>query len=420
MPPQRRQAERAHLTASPIARPRRLRSHQSKSPKPSPSASQDEDRILKIIAAIFWDINAYTLFEKVIAWNPTAEDLRIHQNFWGNTLNFLDKAFWEHANQQFQDALSLRCAEFIRRFGWKFFAICAHAESFLFACKKETDDVFTALKQILAREERCLEVFARTRGLKWQMPLLSLPSDRLPGFERLFAPEIDLTTYHPSQIVLTENGGLRLARFQGKTQLNIEKSFYNRSPNYYGPDPSLRVTGRGSFWKCMDRGPCSCVSGPAIGDLIQLTEYPNRGIGIRALTNIKAGDALGEFIGEIIPRTDTSYTGSIYDIVLLRQAADSEPEIAGWISPTWRGNWVRFINHSCESSTEFINTFVGKRITILVKALRDIPIFEEITVNYGEQYWTDKQCLCGSAICIFRKAQESQESGNPIVLSLSV
>lgn len=419
MPPQRRQLAKAREKASPLARPSRLtRGRRSKTPTPGPSASQQEGLILKIIVAIFWDLNAYTTLEKMLNHEPTKEDVEFHQVFWRNTLNFLHKAAWDHIHQQFEDALSLRCADFVQQFSWKFFAICAHAESFLWACENEVNTVWEGLKETLAREERCLEVFARTHGLKWQLPLLSIPSGLSSELDRARAPEIDLGRYHPSQIVLTEDGRLRLARYQGKTQVHIDKSFYNSSAHGHVQDPSLRVVGQGSCYKCMDRAPCECVPGPDIGDLIQLTEYQNKGIGIRALTNIKAGDALGEFLGEIIPMSDQSYEANVYDITLVKECPGSEQrESLGIISPAWTGNWVRFINHSCESSTDFFSTNAGQHVTIIVRALRDISIFEEITVNYGEEYWASRECLCGSANCLSRKTQQTRESGNPLALS---
>lgn len=336
-------------------------------------------------------------------WNPSKEDVKFHQTFWENTRNFIHKAVWDHVHQQFQNALSLRCAQFIQLFGWKLFAICAHAEAFQRASVDENDTAWDALKAILFIESRSLEVFARTRGLKWQIPLLSV-AWQLPELERVLAPGIDLSRYPPGQIVITENGGLRLARFKGMTQIHIDRSFYIASAYDYAPDPSLRVAGKGSCWLCQDRNPCDCVAVPDIGDLVELIEYPNRGIGVRALTNIKAGDFLGEFVGEIIPTSDESYKSNIYDIDLVSSDPGSEPELVGIVSPAWRGNWVRFINHSCGSSTAFIHANIGMRSTILVKALRDIPIFEEITVNYGAAYWINRECLCGSADCVSRKA----------------
>lgn len=411
MPAQRHQREKARTRTSPIARPRnnKSRGRKSRSPASPPGASQ-EDLILKIITAIFWDLNAVTMFDKMVQAKPSEEDLKFHQTFWENTRNFVHKAVWDHAHQHFQDALSLRCANFIQQFGWKFFTICAHAEAFLRACLDETDTAWDALKETLAREERSLEVFARTHGLKWQYPLLSVAL-QLPELERALAPEIDLAGHHHSEIVLTENGRLRLARFQGKTQVHIDKSFYTRSTidNTSRPDPSLRMSGEGSCWICMDRNPCDCVVASLTDDLVQLTEYQNRGVGVRALMNIKAGDIIGEFLGEVIPASDVddqSYETNIYDMNLVKRKPRSNDEFLGVISPAWRGNWVRFINHSCESSTEFIPANVGKRVTVLVRALRDIPIFEEITVNYGEDYWKERQCLCGSAICISRETRK--------------
>ena len=62
------------------------------------------------------------------------------------------------------------------------------------------------------------------------------------------------------------------------------------------------------------------------------------------------------------------------------------------------GNWTRFANHSCEANCSIDNVeHHGKRL-IIYRAGRDIELFEEITVNYGRDYFKNKglQCLCNS------------------------
>lgn len=361
------------------------------------------------MAAIYWDINAMTMLEKMLSEAPSHEDLKLYEGLWENTKYFVHKAVWDHAHPPVEEAISLRCAKFIKFFGWRFFTICAHAEAFLRACQYENDTLWEALTETMAKEKRSIDVFARTRGLHWRDPLLTVAS-QLPELESVLAPEPDLAVYPPGQVVITENGRLRLARFQGKTQAQIDKTFYDRDAYGGAPDPTLRKREWGYCSMCGDPEHCECAFAPDIGDLVELTEYQGKGIGIRALTNIKRGEILGNFIGEFVPQTDESYEWTIYDMELFVGSGGNPEEFLGTICPAYWGNWVRFINHSCDQKTDFILGNLGKHATVLVQAVRDIPIFEEITVNYGVNYWKGRKCLCGSANCMHRDAQGPKES----------
>lgn len=43
---------------------------------------------------------------------------------------------------------------------------------------------------------------------------------------------------------------------------------------------------------------------------------------------------------------------------------------------------------------------IGDRVVVNVVAIRDIFIFEEITADYGEDYWESRECQCGASNCL--------------------
>lgn len=62
------------------------------------------------------------------------------------------------------------------------------------------------------------------------------------------------------------------------------------------------------------------------------------------------------------------------------------------------GNWTRFINHSCDPSGYFDTVeHRGKSLTVYCLE-RDIQMFEELTVDYGSEYFIDRglKCLCNA------------------------
>ncbi len=58
---------------------------------------------------------------------------------------------------------------------------------------------------------------------------------------------------------------------------------------------------------------------------------------------------------------------------------------------------MRYTNHSCQANARL--SITGGRIEFY--ALRDIPVGEEITVNYGETHHEGTlKCRCGAPNCV--------------------
>lgn len=65
------------------------------------------------------------------------------------------------------------------------------------------------------------------------------------------------------------------------------------------------------------------------------------------------------------------------------------------------GNFTRFVNHSCSPNCYFSAVeFRGKKISVLA-AVRDIHLFDEITADYGNDYFLKRklECKCGVKEC---------------------
>ena len=73
-----------------------------------------------------------------------------------------------------------------------------------------------------------------------------------------------------------------------------------------------------------------------------------------------------------------------------------------------KGNFTRFINHSCNPNSQYERfTWLGLQRIVLVS--RGIEAGQEITVDYGEGYWQnlDKICRCGESCCRYRNPRLS-------------
>lgn len=137
--------------------------------------------------------------------------------------------------------------------------------------------------------------------------------------------------------------------------------------------------------------------------LVVYYEGENKGFGLRANANFKAGEFIGEYTGvlkESKEGDDTSYEadcGVMDDTGLV-------------VDSRLHGNCLRFMSHSCSPSAVFVTTYSRVYETdplfpkIGVFAVKDIGIGEEVTICY---YSVDAmsnaksgvKCLCGTSQC---------------------
>lgn len=160
-------------------------------------------------------------------------------------------------------------------------------------------------------------------------------------------------------------------------------------------------------------------------------------MGVRALKAFRKNKILAKYIGDIYPahlvRKDSAEEVKLYlndDGLSYRYQQELETLDIGegqkrktpspklecntmTIDPAIRGDWTRYMNHSCRPATKFDRRFVGdKRWTLLV-ACRKIRFAEEITVHYGVDYWKEAKhgCACGEDLCTLWDAEKIKAKG---------
>ncbi len=112
------------------------------------------------------------------------------------------------------------------------------------------------------------------------------------------------------------------------------------------------------------------------------------GLGFFTLGPISADKRIIEYIGLILTKEEADKKGGKYLMTI-----DDEYLIDG--SP--RSNTARYINHSCQPNAKAYKT--GVRVWIW--SLRAIEAGEEITIDYGKNYFDDfiKHCGCKCTKC---------------------
>lgn len=110
------------------------------------------------------------------------------------------------------------------------------------------------------------------------------------------------------------------------------------------------------------------------------------GLGLFATKDFKKGERIIEYIGKRVPAGDK---GSVNLYIF---NVNKKIDIDG--SPRW--NTARYANHSCLPNAEAVND----NNRIFIEAIKAIKAGEEITYDYGKEYYQDilvKEkggCLC--------------------------
>lgn len=140
----------------------------------------------------------------------------------------------------------------------------------------------------------------------------------------------------------------------------------------------------------------------ALGARVQMRRSEVHGNGVFAAQDLKAGELLIEYTGEVIdwkealrrhPHDPTQPNHTFYFHI------DDKNVIDGGVN----GNDAKWINHACDPNCE-ADEQDGR---IYIKALRDIPAGQELNYDYGliidEPYTpellADFPCWCGSENC---------------------
>lgn len=128
---------------------------------------------------------------------------------------------------------------------------------------------------------------------------------------------------------------------------------------------------------------------------------PSRGWGLKTLEDIKAGQFVIEYVGELIDeqefRRRMVRKHEIRDENFYFLTLDKERMIDA--GP--KGNLARFMNHCCEPNCETQKWTVLGDVRVGLFALNDIPANSEVTFNYNLECAgiEKKRCMCGAKRC---------------------
>lgn len=132
-----------------------------------------------------------------------------------------------------------------------------------------------------------------------------------------------------------------------------------------------------------------------------LKKSHGKGLGLFANVPLTKGDFVIEYTGKKIPThiADTLTTKYLFEI-------DSDWTIDGAV----RSNTARYINHSCDPNCE-AEIRDGR---IMIYAVRDIAREEELTFDYGDEYFNEflrrPGCRCAARTCRSQSGTANQKT----------
>lgn len=303
---------------------------------------------------------------------------------------------------------SERYASFAAEHGWMMLSILATSTAFRVAAGTFDDRLWVSFNITVFLNKNSIEYFAKIRGLNWTLALTRKPeyaaytTDLREGYPGL---EPD----HPhTYVVPRESNPVRRPQFKGKVQKNIVHNRFD--PLSYRPsarrgklrrDPTIE---KGRKCHICQKKSCRCDPSSCLGVLRPLVELAasgnDVGVGIRVLQPIPKGQLLAEYVGNIVPSTGS---GAVDDTTYLCRSNTNAS-----VDAQEHGNWTRFINHSCDAHAEIACVVIGQRRRCMIRLIKDIAMFEELTLDYGDLYWASRAglCRCGSTNCRFATVEK--------------
>ncbi|KAK4160295.1 hypothetical protein QBC43DRAFT_173605, partial [Cladorrhinum sp. PSN259] len=116
------------------------------------------------------------------------------------------------------------------------------------------------------------------------------------------------------------------------------------------------------------------------------------GVFVKAGQIIMRNAYIGEYIGRLLPATVNSNSAYQYELDGIPRNGTNLPLVV--VDSGLEGNWTRFMNSRCRPNVHAAEITIGKIRMIGFKAVRTIHQNEQLFINYGAQYFIQRQINC--------------------------
>ncbi|XP_010416598.1 PREDICTED: histone-lysine N-methyltransferase ASHH1 [Camelina sativa] len=133
----------------------------------------------------------------------------------------------------------------------------------------------------------------------------------------------------------------------------------------------------------------------------KLIKSEGRGWGLVALEDIKAGQFIIEYCGEVISWKEAKRRAQTYETHGVKDAYIISLNASEAIDATKKGSLARFINHSCRPNCETRKWNVLGEVRVGIFAKESISPRTELAYDYNFEWYggAKVRCLCGAVAC---------------------
>ncbi|CAL9240910.1 unnamed protein product [Arabidopsis halleri] len=133
----------------------------------------------------------------------------------------------------------------------------------------------------------------------------------------------------------------------------------------------------------------------------KLIKCEGRGWGLVALEDIKAGQFIIEYCGEVISWKEAKRRAQTYETHGVKDAYIISLNASEAIDATKKGSLARFINHSCRPNCETRKWNVLGEVRVGIFAKESISPRTELAYDYNFEWYggAKVRCLCGAVAC---------------------
>ena len=143
-----------------------------------------------------------------------------------------------------------------------------------------------------------------------------------------------------------------------------------------------------------------------------------KGFGVSTEKDIGQGEFIGEYVGEIVSSAQAKERLESLDesdscyLLTFKEHTHSGTVLATNIDATFKGNMMRFVNHSCSPNLLMVPVRIDSIVPkVCLFACREIKAGTELCFSYfgqrgaevaaaGEVMMGKKPCLCGTEECV--------------------
>ncbi|KAJ4883949.1 Histone-lysine N-methyltransferase ASHH1 [Raphanus sativus] len=133
----------------------------------------------------------------------------------------------------------------------------------------------------------------------------------------------------------------------------------------------------------------------------KLIKSEGRGYGLVAVEDIKEGQFIIEYCGEVISWKEAKRRAQTYETHGVKDAYIISLNASEAIDATKKGSLARFINHSCKPNCETRKWNVLGEVRVGIFAKESISPRTELAYDYNFEWYggTKVRCLCGAVSC---------------------